>query len=254
MRDFTPKIYRELLLELKKQEYTFQTFHDFLISPAEKAVVIRHDVDSRKKNSLHFAHIENAFDISTSYYFRMVPKSFDPVIVDLIKDLGHEIGYHYEDLSLAHGDMEKGIQLFEQHLNKMRQYYPVKTICMHGSPLSRYDNRDLWKNYNYRDYDIVGEPYFDIDFRKVFYLTDTGRSWDNRKISIRDYVHNGFNLHFRSTREIIRSCSELPDVVMFNFHPQRWDDRLMPWLRELVFQNMKNLVKKYFFVQRGISE
>ena len=55
---------------------------------------------------------------------------------------------------------------------------PVKTICMHGSPLSKWDNRDLWKRYNYRDFGIIAEPYFDLDFDEVFYITDTGRSWN----------------------------------------------------------------------------
>ena len=33
---------------------------------------------------------------------------------------------------------------FGRNLEKFRKFYPVKTICMHGSPLSKWDNRDLW--------------------------------------------------------------------------------------------------------------
>jgi hypothetical protein len=120
--------------------------------------------------------------------------------------LGHEIGYHYEDLSLCKGNYESAIKHFEINLNKFRKIYPVKTICMHGSPLSKWDNRDLWKKYNYRDFGIIGEPYFDMDFDDVFYLTDTGRRWDGDKVSVRDKVksekqENG-NLRFRSTMDI----------------------------------------------------
>src|SRR5690625_1655495 len=52
--------------------------------------------------------------------------------------------------------------------------------------------------------------------------------------------------HFRSTREIIRACEEgqLPDKVMFNFHPQRWTDSPALWAQELVMQNLKNVAKK----------
>jgi len=46
---------------------------------------------------------------------------------------------------------------------------------MHGSPLSKYDNRKIWEKYDYRDYGIIAEPYFDIDFNEVFYMTDKGR-------------------------------------------------------------------------------
>ena len=59
---------------------------------------------------------------------------------------------------------------------------------MHGSPLSKYDNKLLWKYYNYRDFGIIGEPYFDVDFSKVLYLTDTGRRWNGNRVSIRDKI------------------------------------------------------------------
>lgn len=68
----------------------------------------------------------------------------------------------------------------------MRTLVPVSTIVMHGSPRSKHDSRDLWKHYDYRSLGIIGEPYFDIDFSKVFYITDTGRCWDGDRYSVRD--------------------------------------------------------------------
>jgi len=59
--------------------------------------------------------------------------------------------------------------------NSFRQLADVNAICMHGSPKSRYDGKDLWKHYSYNDLGIIGEPYFDMDFNQFFYLTDTGR-------------------------------------------------------------------------------
>ena len=38
-----------------------------------------------------------------TYYFRIVPESFDPQIIENIAELGHEVGYHYEDVSLVIG-------------------------------------------------------------------------------------------------------------------------------------------------------
>jgi hypothetical protein len=31
---------------------------------------------------------------------------------------------------------------------------------------------------------------------------------------------------------------------MLTFHPQRWTDKPLPWLQELVLQNVKNVVKR----------
>jgi len=36
----------------------------------------------------------------------------------------------------------------------------------------------------------------------------------------------------------------LPDKVMLNVHPQRWTDRTLPWIKEFVGQNVKNVVKR----------
>jgi len=136
-------------------------------------------------------------------------------------------------------------------LDALRKLVPVTTICMHGSPRSKFDNRTMWQKYDYRTLGITGEPYFDVDFNHVFYLTDTGRCWNGWKSSVRDkvpqqenWIKNG--LIFQSTSDIIQSMlnMKLPDQIMFTFHPQRWTDQPLPWLKELVIQKMKNGVKR----------
>jgi hypothetical protein len=245
VRDFSISTYHSLLDELEGAGYCFQTFRSYLKQPAERTIILRHDVDDRKQHSLEFARIQARRGITGVYYFRIVPQSFDPAVIREIYEMGHEIGYHYEDMDLANGEPRRAMELFEQHLAKLRALAPVSTICMHGSPRSKYDNKDLWKHYDYRDHDLVGEPYFDLDFRRVFYLTDTGRRWDGHKVSIRDKVVNHFNLSFHSTQEIIDSVRQgaFPDQVMFTFHPQRWTDDHGLWLREKYLQGLKNGVK-----------
>jgi hypothetical protein len=34
------------------------------------------------------------------------------------------------------------------------------------------------------------------------------------------------------------------------FHPQRWADAFVPWVKELVWQNVKNLVKQVIVVYK----
>jgi hypothetical protein len=46
----------------------------------------------------------------------------------------------------------------------------------------------VWEKYDYRDYGIIADPSFDIDYNEVFYITDTGRAWNNTSVSIRDKV------------------------------------------------------------------
>jgi len=180
MRDFTLKNYKELLATIFDYGYSITSLRNYLLdnNPGDKLVIFRHDVDRKPINALNMAKLENELGIKASYYFRIVKESFDENIIKEVVKLGHEIGYHYEDLSLAKGNFKKAIKSFEKNLNKFRQFYPLITICMHGSPLSQWDNRQIWSKYNYLNYGIIGEPYFDIDFSEVLYLTDTGRKWN----------------------------------------------------------------------------
>lgn len=247
-RDFTLDLYQEFLQAALNQEYKLIAFEEYIQDQQqyEKVMILRHDVDARPENSLKVAQIQHDLGVRGSYYFRILPQSFQPEYITQIRDLGHEIGYHYEDLTLAKGNRKDAIEAFQINLASLRTYYPVKTICMHGSPLSKFDNRLIWQDYNYRDYGIIGEPYFDLDFQKMLYITDTGRSWNNDKVSIRDRVNSDLNYTFKSTLELISAFNKggLPNQIMQNIHPQRWHDNLLDWNYELVSQNVKNQAKR----------
>ena len=47
---------------------------------------------------------------------------------------------------------------------------------------------------------------------------------------------------------------ELPEKIMLNVHPQRWNDRFVPWARELVMQNVKNVVKRALIKRKNAGE
>lgn len=253
MRDFTVKIYTSLLQSLIKQGYTFQTYAEFIASPASKAIILRHDVDARKQNSLTFAKIQAEHGVKGTYYFRTIPQSYDESVIKEMASLGHEIGYHYETMDTARGDIDKAYTEFRSNLEMFRKIVPVTTICMHGSPMSKYDNRDIWKKYEYKKLGLIAEPYFDTNFNTVFYLTDTGRRWDGEKVSIRDKAMKGSEAtnpaftkrSFQNTFQIIKAADTgiLPEKIMFTFHPQRWTDNTFDWTKELLIQNLKNTVK-----------
>ena len=249
-RDFTLIAYKKLLESAIDAGYKLTSYEDYIINGLNysKVFILRHDVDDLPDNSVNTAQIENQLGAKGSYYFRIVKKSLHPDCIKKIKNLGHEIGYHYEDMALNNGDYKKSYEHFNKKLNLFRTYYPVKTICMHGSPLSKWDNRLLWQKYNYKELGIIGEPYFDIDFSKVLYITDTGRQWNNKTSSVRDKVKTDYDFKFKSTDDIINAFTEnkLPAVIMLNIHPQRWTDTNFMWFKELVIQNIKNSIKKLF--------
>lgn len=255
--DFTLDSYQSLLKILQSKNYTFLTFNDFLSTNKSKVITLRHDVDLLPQNSLRFAKIQSKLGIKGSYYFRAVPESWDKEIIKEIAGLGHEVGYHYENMDTCNGDVDKAWDDFRFHLDELRKLVEVNTICMHGSPRSKFDNKELWSNYEYQSLDIIGEPYYDVNFDEVFYLTDTGRRWDGWKSSVRDKVPQQEQwqkegLVFHATKDIIKAFErnktlsgvEMPSQVMFTMHPQRWNDVGFLWGKELVLQGIKNEIKK----------
>lgn len=236
--DFTLKRYRALLRALKG-----------------RTVILRHDVDKRPGNSLRMARMEAEEGWKAVYYFRAVPCSWDEKVIREIAAMGHEIGYHYECLTTCHGDLEAAWADFQKNLVALRKIAPVRSICMHGSPRSPWDSRDLWKHYDYKALGIETEPYLDTDFSTTFYLTDTGRRWDGWKASVRDKIPHWQEvwekqgLVYHTTRDILRAAADgsLPRQLMLTTHPQRWEPFGLRWMEEFLLQRAKNLVKRWFF-------
>ena len=250
--DFTFSQYKMLLSCLKSCGYEFITYYDYCKRNISKPyVILRHDVDQRPFNSLKIAEIEAQEGVKSTYYFRTVPESWDAGIIKAIAKMGHEVGYHYESLAICNGDLQNAFNDFCKNLDKLRKIVPVSTICMHGSPRSPHDSRDIWKHYDFKDLGIIGEPYLTTDFSQLLYLTDTGRRWDGYKVSVRDKVDkyqklwNDKGWSFHSTDDIMMALQEnrLPDHIMITTHPQRWNDFGISWIKEFVMQNIKNVIK-----------
>lgn len=245
--DFTFKVYEELIEALKGAGYNFITFEDYftLDKLPEPLVILRHDVDRIPPNAVVMAEIEKRHNIRASYYFRIVPEAWDTNVIKKIASLGHECGYHYEDLDLTKGDIDAAYKLALKHLDQLKEFYPVKTICMHGSPMSPNDNKEVWRKYSYKELGIIAEPYFDLDYNKLLYITDTGRAWNKTNVSVRDKVETKFNIDVKTTSQLIDliHSGKLPQQVMINTHPNRWHNAVLPWTKELIMQNIKNIVK-----------
>src|ERR1039457_774558 len=263
--DFTLLIYKSFLQSLISIGYSFVSFKDFINSKIylnnSSFIILRHDVDRLPHNSLRTAEIDYLLGIKSSYYFKIDQGSLNIDIIRKIADLGHEIGYHYEDVNLVFRrqksilkgqngkiDEERLIDLayesFCKNLERMRKIYPIKTICAHGSPLSPYDNKIIWDKYDYKKLGITGEPSFDIDWNKFAYFTDTGRRWNGYNVSVRDKVNSKYNFNFKSTFDIMNNLNRLPSQIMITIHPQRWNDNILMWAKELMMQSGKNIIDR----------
>ena len=200
MRDYTENMFRDLNEVIKDSGYKTYTVYSYYLSMikndiADRYFILRHDVDANPRNALRMALIENKFNLQSTYYFRIAKSNISPPdIISEIASMGHEIGYHYEHLSDAKGDIQKAKVIFEDNLKKLRSLCDVKTVCMHGRPFSKYDGRDFWKHYKLEDFNLVSEPYLTINYKDKYYFSDTGHVWNNARFNIRDIVVSKGNI------------------------------------------------------------
>ena len=231
--DFTYEAYEGLIRAAVANDYPFLTVREYLRRDErpERFVVMRHDVDRKPGNALDMARMEADAGVSTTYYFRTTDGVFDPEIVREIESLGHEIGYHYEDLDRTGGDAEAAHESFARHLSRVRDVADVSTVCMHGNPLTPHDNRDMWRRgdepdgYGFEAYDVDGEAYLSVDFTDVTYFTDTNRTWYDARTTVNDWPvgPSEKDLQVGSTYELIDLVeSRRIDRLYLLAHPNRW--------------------------------
>jgi peptidoglycan/xylan/chitin deacetylase (PgdA/CDA1 family) len=249
--DFSLPRFRQICEAISKN-YSTITVLDYFEKPhPEKFIIMRHDIDRFPGNALNTAHIEYDLGIKATYYFRANKGKFHTQIIKQINELGHEIGYHYEVLSETKGDHKKAIELFRSNLENLRQICDVKTICMHGRPLSNFDNRDLWKIYDYRDYGIVGEAYLSVG-DELHYFSDTGRCW-GLKDNLRDYIPgNAQQIDIESTSELINIIeSKKLDNLYILTHPERWSSNIFSWSAYYSIDRAVNIGKNFLIQYAG---
>jgi hypothetical protein len=246
MPDFTLVKYRKFCQFLKDQGYPFFTIKEYLELKAAGRIparfaIIRHDVDRWLHNSVRMAKEEQKMGIRSTYYFRY-PATFQPVIIQSVSSLGHEIGYHYKVVSKNNGDLNRAMEQFIAELSYFRSFVQVHTICMHGNPLSPYDNRTLWNTHHFEDFGVTGEAYLSLS--DLQYFTDTGRTWAGNR-TIYDVLPGVMSKSkLTCTDDLIswiRSTS--PPHLYLTVHPERWAPDPLRYLASWSMDLMVNIGK-----------
>lgn len=250
--DFTIEKYTDLCEAIAFSGYTPLTVRAYLEAPdlPSKLIVMRHDVDTSPRNEPKTALVESDFGISATYYFRYKGGVFRPDVMREIAGMGHEIGYHYETLDRAKGDYEKALDMFKRELAAFREVAEVKTVSMHGNPLTRWDNRNLWRKHDLREFGVLGEAY--LSFRDIVYLSDTGRTW-SPAYKVKDVLPS--DADSRGQRLTARSVHSTDDVISLVeagqhdrlyllTHAGRWGTSTFGWVASLLQDTAVNIVKR----------
>ncbi len=271
---FTFSSYRSLLDLIADQGFAIYGIEEILARrhegfvPDGNIVAIRHDVDYFPDRALTIARIEAEAGVRTTYYVRWQFFESHHDIIRAIAALGHQIGYHYEEVDTHQKAPNMQIErdavgFFVGALLDLDNLgFPIRTVCAHGNPLTDVDNRQVV--HLVRDesvlqrlaftYDpeivrekvsqrLIGDASIDItgvDFD--VYIPDTGRF--NPRFNLKDKIDNCPLVGLRNLGDLKRILSDNAHRrVYMNMHPDRWSGSLPLWLFDLSLDTAKNIAK-----------
>jgi hypothetical protein len=247
--DFTLEQYARLCRAIKGSKYQVLTMRELLECSSQEGhlLIMRHDVDEDARNALDMARVEHDLGIRATYYFRVRKRVFVPAIIDEIALYGHEIGYHYETMDKTRGKTRRALRLFAAELAMLRERYEIKTACMHGNPLTKYDNKKIWENCELCHFDLIGEPYLSLDYNQFLYLSDSGRTWLGDKNKVKDRVSsiNMPPVQVKHTGDLIELITGGGfEKICILTHPKRWSKNLFNYLTYYFIDLAYNAGKK----------
>ncbi|MHA1396426.1 MAG: hypothetical protein ACTSSF_01705 [Candidatus Heimdallarchaeaceae archaeon] len=135
-------------------------------------IFLRHDVDLSLSRLVKIIKLEKEKDIKSTSFFRLHSEQYTfsqakPIIKQLL-EMGFEIGYHFEVLSVTKGNTEKALDLFEHELEELRSIAPIEVVAHHGDKHNT--NKLIWTKVNKESLKIWSA----YDMKRDIYITDTG--------------------------------------------------------------------------------
>lgn len=191
--------------------------------PPTPFVILRLDVDYREAHAVSLARIADRYNVQGTFYFRRREQGFDWQAIRAVADLGHEVGYHFETLDRARGDVARARELFLKDLEAFRRAgFPARTVAAHGAPPTAptyHGNLDLLRDAPglLDKAGLLGETTLSIDFTNVAYLSDATWRW-------RRYDHYQPGQPGRPTtlRAILAELTRRDAGLYITFHPHQW--------------------------------
>ena len=197
--------YKEILKLIKEKGYT-STFYDEDFKG--KQIIIRHDVDLDLDAALEIAKIESELGMKAVYFiwigspFYNIFENRYKNIIKNIRELGHEIGIHYDETSHMCNSKEEILSFIDKESKVIKTYFDIdiKTVSFHRP--SRYI---LDSDINCGNYINTYSKKF---FKDFMYLSDSRGQWRNGCLCSLLYKEN-------------------PEKIQFLTHPIWWKNEAL---------------------------
>lgn len=230
---------------------------DFLMIQQPAYIILRHDVDRQPQQACDLALLEQRLGVRSTYYFRANAFGVFPGdAISMIAHLGHEAGYHYEDLSFCKGNQDAAITRFMRNLATLRKLAPCTTVSMHGAPLSKYHNQELLREEDIQRAMLLGDAVASIERFAPYYLTDTGGRWLAAGTNLRDRVGLAWPDYALpvSLPALRQFAAGAPCPLYVSTHPERWSKNWPSYMRAQTTDMIANGIKLILRHVRPIAQ
>lgn len=249
-----------------------------LVGTERKYIILKHDVETNVSHALKLAQIEHDHGIHGSYYIQayLLESKENIKMLSMIRDMGHEVSYHYDVLDANNGDYIKAEKEFDKWLNLFDSLgFKFKTICQHGNPVKKRigysSNRDFFRNEGIKSrhdnlVDIVVN-YSEHILDPYIYISDAGYMWkhitepETNDLNPKSEIIKIGNFHKLRAYISKSDCS-----VILSTHPHRWmRSRIKIKFKIYIFRVVrssakilqrlplvKTLLNKFYFLAKNI--
>ncbi len=122
----------------------------------------------------------------------------------------------------------------------------------HGNPMSKFNNKNLLKETDFLTLELLVDTMLSVDYKNIFYLTDSGRSWSSNSPNMRDKVESNLaNRKVHYSDELINFVNEnnqFPIVLVS--HPERLSYNLVSHFRSFFLDAFANSLKQIIVYTR----
>lgn len=199
----------------------------------KKYLVLKHDVETNVKKAYKIALIESKNGHIGSYYVQayLLKDSKNIRLLQKMKDMGHEISYHYDVLDFAKGDIRLADEEYQKNLDLFNKSgFDIVTVCQHGNPIVERkgytSNRDFFRNKEisskYFSQSDIMVNFADKAKTRYKYYSDSGRKFK----LIYDPFYNDVvdsedkNVAFNNLDLLL--CDIGDENAIISIHPHRW--------------------------------
>lgn len=204
--DFTLANYRKLIIEAKKA-YKFYDFFNFNLDT--NFIILRHDVDGSMHRAFKMASIESELGVKATYFLLLHSEFYNLFEKDIsnlvkkIRDLGHDIGLHFDShfYEILDENVLEEKLLFEKDIIEKLFSIEVKSFCFHVTS-------NFTLSCNKEEYAGMKNVFSFFFQKKIGYSSDSNGHW--RFDRLYDLIEN--NTHKQ---------------LQINTHPEWWQDESM---------------------------